>query len=40
VTIGTLIYVVFGTHPDIAYAIQVLSKFSKNPGIAHRNIAK
>ena len=23
------IYVVFGTHPDIAYAIHVLSKFSK-----------
>jgi len=38
--IGTLIYVVFETHLDITYAIHVLSKFSKNPGIDHRNITK
>ena len=38
--IGTLIYVVFETHLDIAYTIHILSKFSKNPGIDHRNITK
>lgn len=33
--VGTLMYAALSTHPDIAYAIQVLSKFLYNPGDAH-----
>ena len=33
--VGTLMYAALGTRPDIAYAVQVLSKFSKNPGDTH-----
>lgn len=38
--VGTLMYAALGTRPDIAYAIQVLSKFSKDPGDAHWEAAK
>lgn len=38
--VGTLMYAALGTRPDIAYAIQVLSKFSKNPGEAHWDAVK
>lgn len=38
--VGTLMYAAIGTRPDIAYAIQVLSKFTKNPGQAHWDAVK
>ncbi|KAF8626556.1 hypothetical protein AX17_006532, partial [Amanita inopinata Kibby_2008] len=38
--VGMLMYAALGTRPDIAYAIQVLSTFSKNPGEAHWEAAK
>ena len=33
--VGTLVYTMLGTRPDIAYAVQVFSRFSKNPGNSH-----
>ena len=33
--IGTLMYAMLGTHPDIAFAVGALSKFSSNPGKTH-----
>jgi hypothetical protein len=33
--VGTLMYVSLGTRPDIAYAIGILSKFNKKPGLVH-----
>jgi len=33
-------YAALGTCPDIAYSVQVLSKFSKNPGEAHWEAVK
>jgi hypothetical protein len=38
--VGTLMYARLGTHLDITYAIQVLSKFSKDPGEAHWEAVK
>jgi len=38
--VGTLMYTVLETRPDIAYAIQVLSKYSKNPGEFHWEAVK
>lgn len=38
--VGTLMYASLGTRPDITYAVQVLSKFSKNPGDAHWEAVK
>lgn len=33
--IGTLMYAMLGTRPDIAFAVGTLSKFSSNPGKVH-----
>jgi hypothetical protein len=33
--IGTLMYAMLGTRPDIAFAVGALSKFSSNPGKVH-----
>jgi Reverse transcriptase (RNA-dependent DNA polymerase) len=38
--IGSLMYTMLGTRPDIAYAVGALSKFSANPGQVHWNEAK
>ncbi|KAJ8456406.1 hypothetical protein ONZ45_g18732 [Pleurotus djamor] len=33
--VGSLIYLLLATRPDIAYAVQTVSRFMKNPGPAH-----
>jgi len=33
--IGSLLYIILGTHPDIAYAVTCLSQFSANPSKEH-----
>ena len=33
--VGSLLYAAIGTRPDIAHAVNVASKFMKNPGQAH-----
>ena len=33
--IGSLLYLMIGTHPDIAYAVTSLAKFSANPSQDH-----
>ena len=38
--VGTLMYIAITTHPDIAYVVGVLSRFSSNPGIAHWKAVK
>ena len=37
--IGTLMYAMLGTRPDIAFAVGTLSKYSSNPGRKHWNEA-
>ena len=34
--VGSLMYLAIATWPDISYAVGVLSRFSTNPGPAHR----
>ena len=38
--VGTLIYLMVGSRPDIAYAVGLLSRFMSNPGQAHMAVAK
>ena len=38
--VGLLMYASLGTHPDITYAVQTVSQFSKNPGQAHWEAVK
>ncbi|PPQ83602.1 hypothetical protein CVT26_001384 [Gymnopilus dilepis] len=38
--VGSLMYASLGTRPDITYAVQVVSRFSKNPGIEHWEAVK
>jgi hypothetical protein len=38
--VGKLMYTALGTRPDIAYAVQVLSRFTKAPGEAHWDAVK
>lgn len=38
--VGSLMYLAVATRPDIAYAIQRLSSFAANPGLAHWSAAK
>ena len=33
--IGSIMYAMLGTHPDIAYVVGILSQFSANPGKKH-----
>jgi len=36
--IGSLLYIMLGTRPDIAYAVTVMSQFAVNP--SHENLDK
>ena len=38
--VGSLMYASLGTHPDITYAVQTVSRFTKNPGAAHWEAVK
>lgn len=38
--VGSLMYTSLGTHPDITYAVQTISQFSKSPGQAHWEAVK
>ena len=38
--VGSLMYASLGTRPDITYAVQSVSRFSKNPGVAHWDAVK
>jgi hypothetical protein len=38
--VGSLMYASLGTRPDITYAVQTVSRFTKNPGAAHWEAVK
>ena len=38
--VGSLMYASLGTRPDISFAVQTVSRFSKNPGLAHWDAVK
>ena len=38
--VGSLMYASLGTRPDITYAVQTVSRFTKNPGTAHWDAVK
>jgi hypothetical protein len=38
--VGSLMYASLGTHPDISFTIQTLSRFSTKPGVAHWEAVK
>jgi hypothetical protein len=38
--VGFLMYAMLGTRPDIAYAVQTVSRFTKSPGPAHWEAVK
>ena len=38
--VGSLMYLAVATRPDIAFAVGVLARFSKNPGLAHWKAVK
>lgn len=38
--VGSLMYAALGTRPDIAYAVQTVSRFARNPGLAHWEAVK
>lgn len=38
--VGSLMYAMLGTRPDIAYAVSVVSRFSSNPTERHMNMVK
>jgi len=38
--VGSLMYVLLGTRPDITYTVSVLSKYADNPGLVHWNAVK
>ena len=38
--IGSLMYAAVATHPDISFAVSMLSQFLKNPGEAHWEVVK
>ena len=38
--VGSLMYASLGTRPDIAFAVQTVSRFSTNPGVAHWEAVK
>ena len=33
--IGSLLWVVNGTRPDVSFAVNTLAKFTSNPGLVH-----
>jgi hypothetical protein len=38
--VGSLMYASLGTRPDVTYAVQAVSRFSKNPGLPHWDAVK
>jgi len=38
--VGSLMYAMLGTRPDIAYAVSVVSRFASNPNTTHMNAVK
>ncbi len=38
--VGSLMWAMLGTRPDIAFAVQTVSRFSQNPGLAHWEAVK
>jgi reverse transcriptase-like protein len=38
--VGSLMYATLGTCPDICFAVQTVSRFNKNPGLAHWEAVK
>ena len=38
--VGSSMYAMLGTHPDISFANTVVSKFASNPGMAHWEAVK
>ena len=38
--VGVLMYMMLGTHPDVSYAVTMVSKFLSNPGMAHWDAVK
>jgi hypothetical protein len=38
--VGSLMYASLGTRPDISFAVQTVSRFSKNPGLTHWDAVK
>jgi hypothetical protein len=38
--VGSLMYAMLGTRPDLAYAVSVISRFSSNPTTAHMSAVK
>jgi hypothetical protein len=38
--VGSLMYLILGTRPDLAYPIRVLSQFNSNPGKQHWQAVK
>jgi len=38
--VRSLMYASLGTHPDISFAVQTVSQFLKNPGLAHWDAIK
>jgi len=38
--VGSLIYAMLGTRPDLAYAVSIISRFSSNPTTAHMSAIK
>jgi hypothetical protein len=39
-TVGSLMYTSLGTHPNITFAVQTLSRFATNPGPTHWDAIK
>jgi hypothetical protein len=38
--VGSLMYASLGTHPDIVYAVQTVSRFTLKPGLDHWEAVK
>jgi len=38
--VGSLMYAMTGTHPDIAYAVGAVSAYNLNPGMMHWKVVK
>ena len=38
--VGSLMYMALGTHPNIAYAVQTVSRFTSKPGLDHWEAVK
>jgi len=38
--VGSLMYALLGTRPDITYAVQTVSRYSQQPGLAHWEAVK